>query len=143
MKKILVAIDASPVSQTVIAYVIGLQQSIGLEEVHLLHVSPTPDVYGETPFYSDRIEAEEAQKVEFNRVLAPAVQALTDAGATVISHPVVHDSPSEAIADASRELGVDTIVMGSRGRSALANLLMGSVATGVLHATTLPVVLLR
>lgn len=143
MKKILVAIDASPVSQTVIAYVVGLQQSIGLEEVHLLHVSPIPDVYGETPFYSDRIEAEEAQKVEFNHVLGPAIQAISAAGAKVTPHPIVHDSPSEAIANASKELGVDTIVMGSRGRSALANLFMGSVATGVLHATTLPVVLLR
>jgi hypothetical protein len=120
MKKILVAIDASPVSQTVIAYVVGLHRSIGLEEVHLLHVSPTPDVYGETPFYADRQEAEQAQQVEFSEVLGPAIQAITEAGANVIPHPIVHDSPSEAIANASRDLGVDTIVVFDRIRERVA-----------------------
>ena len=41
------------------------------------------------------------------------------------------------------ELNCDGIVMGTRGMGAIGNLVMGSVATKVVHLTKLPVTLVK
>ena len=51
--------------------------------------------------------------------------------------------PGEAIATKASREGFDLIVMGSHGRSALANVALGSVATRVLASCKVPVLLLR
>jgi nucleotide-binding universal stress UspA family protein len=47
------------------------------------------------------------------------------------------------IAAHAERLGCDLIVMGRHGKTALGDLLMGSVAQKVLHASKLPVMLVR
>jgi nucleotide-binding universal stress UspA family protein len=51
--------------------------------------------------------------------------------------------PAETIARRAEELGCDAIVMGSRGMGRIAGLVMGSVATKVVHLTSLPVTLVK
>ena len=50
---------------------------------------------------------------------------------------------AETIANYAREHGCAQIVMGSRGLSAISNLLVGSVASKVLHLADVPVTLVR
>ncbi|MES9830182.1 MAG: universal stress protein [Candidatus Thiodiazotropha sp.] len=57
-----------------------------------------------------------------------------DATALLIQGPTV-----ETILQEASRLGVDMIVIGSHGRSAIYHLLMGSVTEGVLHATKFPI----
>ena len=52
-------------------------------------------------------------------------------------------NPAEQIAKEAVRMGADLIVMGSRGRNALAGLLFGSVTNGVLKETKIPVLILR
>ncbi len=47
--------------------------------------------------------------------------------------------PAHDIADAAREAGADLIVMGTRGHSAVAGLLLGSVTQRLLHVAPCPV----
>jgi nucleotide-binding universal stress UspA family protein len=47
------------------------------------------------------------------------------------------------IAGHAERTGCDAIVMGRHGESAIADMLMGSVAMKVLHASKLPVLLVR
>jgi nucleotide-binding universal stress UspA family protein len=57
------------------------------------------------------------------------------------SERVAEATPADALIDASR--GADLLVVGSRGRSALAGLALGSVSTAVLHRAYCPVAVVR
>jgi nucleotide-binding universal stress UspA family protein len=47
--------------------------------------------------------------------------------------------PAQAIADLGEEIGADAIVVGTRGRSTIAGLLVGSVTHRLLHIASCPV----
>ena len=47
------------------------------------------------------------------------------------------------IASEAERLKCDSIFMGSHGRGAVGNLVMGSVASKVVHLTDLPVIIVR
>ena len=47
------------------------------------------------------------------------------------------------IADQAKKQGFDQIVMGTRGLNRVSGLLLGSVATGVLHLVDIPVTLIK
>jgi nucleotide-binding universal stress UspA family protein len=51
--------------------------------------------------------------------------------------------PAEVISNVATEGHFDLVVLGSHGHSALANLALGSVATGVLARCKTPVLLIR
>jgi nucleotide-binding universal stress UspA family protein len=51
--------------------------------------------------------------------------------------------PAEELCKAAKERKCDMIWMGTRGLSTLGNLLLGSIATKVVHRSTVPVVLVR
>jgi nucleotide-binding universal stress UspA family protein len=51
--------------------------------------------------------------------------------------------PVDGIIEGAKESGCDLIVMASRGRSAVERFLLGSVATGVLIQSTIPVLICR
>lgn len=56
---------------------------------------------------------------------------------------VEHGSPGPAICEAARKLGVDVVVVGSRGRGAIKRALLGSVSTHVVHHAPCPVLVVR
>src|SRR6185369_1020454 len=56
---------------------------------------------------------------------------------------ITSGSPAYAIVDYARENGIDLIVMGTHGRGALAQLLMGSVAERVVRIASCPVLTVR
>jgi nucleotide-binding universal stress UspA family protein len=58
---------------------------------------------------------------------------------TVDVHRAVLGGPAPAIVHIAHEAGADLIVVGTRGRSVLAGLLVGSVAQRLLHVSDLPV----
>jgi nucleotide-binding universal stress UspA family protein len=55
----------------------------------------------------------------------------------------VKGQAGKAIADAAAKMGADLIVMGSKGRSRLAGAVLGSVAGGVVHNASCPVLVAR
>lgn len=110
-------------------------------EVHLLNVHPPiPDSralahVGKETLHAYYREESEAQ-------LAAAQVRLGEAGIGFVTHIHV-GQPAEVIARLAGELACAMIVMGTHGRSALAGLLMGSVATQVLHLVPCPVLLVK
>lgn len=71
-------------------------------------------------------------------ILKPAIQRLDAAGVSYQSEIFIGDT-APAIVDRAKELHCNGIVIGTRGLTAIANLVMGSVATKVVHLATVPV----
>ena len=86
--------------------------------------------------------ANEYYAEESDKVTAPVVKFLQRHG---IDPKVVHKvgSAGELIAKAADSGRFDLVMMGSHGHGALANLVMGSVATQVLAHCGVPVILVR
>lgn len=74
--------------------------------------------------------------------LKPARAKLDAAGIKYVFHIGVGDA-AETIARYAQEKGCDQIVMGTRGMGSVSNLLLGSVATKVIHLATVPVLLVK
>ena len=75
-------------------------------------------------------------------MLAPARRVLDEAG--VRYNTATRVGPiAESIAAEASAFGADTIWMGTHGRSAFANMVLGSVATRVLHLASVPELLVR
>jgi nucleotide-binding universal stress UspA family protein len=71
--------------------------------------------------------------------LAPRVRT---PGLVVETHAAV-GPPALVVADLARERGASAVAMATQGRGGVARAVLGSVATGVLHRATVPVLLAR
>ena len=60
-------------------------------------------------------------------------------GAQLVTKDLLLGGPAHAIAEAAQENNADLIVVGNRGRSAVAGLLVGSVTHRLLHIAKVPV----
>jgi nucleotide-binding universal stress UspA family protein len=81
-------------------------------------------------------------KAECTRIAEETVARLAAAGRTVRAVVRTGDPAAEIIA-ATEESGADLVVMGSRGRTGLARIFLGSVARNVLHASDVSVMVVH
>jgi len=138
MKRILVPIDFSDVTERVMRTVLSFTD-IRDADVMLLHVvQPEPEFVGYDPG-PDVVRTAVARDVEIDkRQLIAFQQRLekNDVNVTVLS---VQGPAIEIILAECKKLDADLIVMGSHGHGSIYNLLVGSVTEGVLHQSEVPV----
>jgi nucleotide-binding universal stress UspA family protein len=79
---------------------------------------------------------------ECKSMLAPSQKILDGASVKYTVHTVV-GSIAESIVEQAKQSGSDMIYMGTRGMTALSGMVLGSVATKVLHLAHVPVVLVH
>lgn len=138
MHKVLIAVDGSSHAAKAVAFVAGLARTAKLEAV-LLNVQPEAEIRS---IALNRDAVETAERDKTNTALIPARQVLEAAGVAVALR-VEHGDPADAVVKVAAETACDHVVMGTRGLGSLAGLVMGSVATKVLHLTHLPVTLVK
>ena len=142
MHKLLVPIDSSESAMRALEYAIRLAREHGSIALHIVHAHDLPLVYGEIAVYVSLDKAKELQQQHSEDVLRPAIEKAEAAGVQCTREILTGHIPT-AIAQCAKERGCDAIVMGTRGLGAIGNLVMGSVATQVIHLTTLPVTLVK
>jgi nucleotide-binding universal stress UspA family protein len=81
-------------------------------------------------------------EIECNDMLAPSRKALDAAGVKYTPHRRV-GMIAESIIEQAKQSGSNMIYMGTRGMTALSNMVLGSVTTRVLHLAHIPVVLIH
>jgi nucleotide-binding universal stress UspA family protein len=79
---------------------------------------------------------------ECEAMLAPSKKALDDAGVKYIAYRRV-GAIAETITEHAKEFDSTMIYMGTRGMTALSNMVLGSITTRVLHLAHIPVVLIH
>ncbi|MDA8040429.1 MAG: universal stress protein [Actinomycetota bacterium] len=137
--KLAVAVDQSEESDRAVAAARDLALlSHGV--VRLLHVREAQVVAGKG---GGVFELEEVEDIE--QLLQKEIAVFEAAGVPVtteLRHAVLGHTAIEIVAGAE-EYGADVIVMGCRGRSELASLVLGSNAYKVLHLAKRPVLIVR
>ncbi|BAN35830.1 universal stress protein UspA-like protein [Sulfuricella denitrificans skB26] len=139
--KILLPIDGSEGSSNAARHLAHIASMLQGAEVHLLNVQPPGDDW----MVRRMIKTEELATLEKEwgeAAIAPARSILNAAGISCQAH-IVQGEVATTIARLAQELGCDQIMMGTRGRSALGDLFLGSVAIKVLHLSSMPVTLVK
>lgn len=140
MTCILLPIDGSPVSLRVVEALVARQPAASAI-IHLVNVQrPVSRDVGQ---FVSHDALRDYHRDEGLKALAEARGALKAAGIVAIPHVLVGDDPAAVILQFARDNGVDEIIMGSRGRGRVAEMLLGSVARAVSRDAGLPVTLIR
>jgi len=139
MFRVLAAVDGSRSSDRAVTYLINEVKHGGPAEVHLLHVR--------REFDRRKLSAVsrllyELQADESDSVLESARRLLDAAAVPCVTHTDTGD-PATAIARCATANGCDEIVMGTRGLSAVENLLLGTVTMKTLHISDVPITLVK
>jgi nucleotide-binding universal stress UspA family protein len=140
-KRALVALDGSPVAETIMPFILEIAGPLDMEVVLLRVIQPVPPVVIEG---SRHIEVEdlEARRIDAEEYLAPLAVELRGKGVRVTT-AVRRGAPAEEIVAAALEAGADLIAMSTHGRGGLGRIIFGSVAQAVLRQAHVPVFLLR
>jgi len=91
------------------------------------------------------LSAQEIQRIETaeaDRILQPARAVLDSAGVSYEARWRA-GSPGNEIARQVREAGCTAVIMGTRGLGPVASVMVGSVATKVLHLIDVPITLVK
>ena len=140
MKHILLPTDFSEPSLRATQYAVDLAKRF-VATLHVLHVIEDPVIY--VPMFESfplpsREEFETYAQTRLENWILP-----DDAEAIDVETQWVHGRPFVEIIRAAREQPIDLIVLGTHGRSAPAQLLLGSVAEKVVRKAPCPVLTVR
>jgi nucleotide-binding universal stress UspA family protein len=138
---LLIPVDGSEASGRALD---GLIKQFGLYkdgvEIHLLNVQHALSSRAAAHIAGDAVP--EYHREQGLAELAQA-RARLDASKIPYQHHIAVGEAAEVITRYAKEKGCDQIVMGTRGMSSMSNLLLGSVATQVIHLSPVPVLLVK
>ena len=143
MLKVLLPVDGSPSATRATQKLIETlgwykeRPKVDLLAVHL----PVPRFPNMSVVVSDEM-LERYYADECEAMLAPSKKALATAGVEYAVHTLV-GAIAESIVEQAKRSGSNMIYMGTRGMTALSGIVLGSVATRLLHLTHIPVVLIH
>jgi len=139
--RILLAMDGSEHAERAIEFVSRLQSTTAPVEVELLNVQPTfPQGYVRGMLSEEMLASYQSE--ETVTALNAAAEVLEAAGMSSKVRVVSGDIADEIVKVASN-LHCARIVMGTRGLTPVAGMVLGSVAYKVLHLSPIPVTLVK
>ena len=140
MRRILVPVDGSDNALRAVRYAASLASELPDVRLELLNVQDVlPEkVYAALP--AEKIARWQSEYAHL--VLQPAIQILDGAHVPYEAGSRVGSAGNE-ISQQVQDKQCDAIIMGTRGLSSLANLVIGSVATKVIHMVQVPVTLIK
>ena len=142
-RNVLVAFDGSPPAEEALRQAVDLAQAEGAR-LTLLTASPSylDVVSGAALAGGTAIDPDQIQ-----RQLREDAQAILDQGSSEIPSEVPSEAvlatgpPAQVVLNRVREGQHDLVVMGSRGRTGIGAMLLGSVSHNVLHHSPVPVLI--
>ena len=142
MQNVLVPFDGSDSAKRAVQYLVEASKAYPNILVHVLNVQREANLYGNYVPATMLEDLRQGALKHAETINAEAVQMLQAASVRYEAHHVVGEVVSEVVA-AVKKYDCDTVVMGTRGMGSLGNLVMGSVATRVVHDVKVPVLLVK
>ncbi len=136
---ILVPVDGSANSDRAVKFALELLKG-GSGRLHVLNV--LAPVGGRVSAFVQKADIDAYHREEGENALASALKIAADAGATVQKHISV-GRPGQIVAEFAERVGAAMIVMGTRGHTGIAGVLLGSVAQDVIARAGVPVCLVK
>jgi nucleotide-binding universal stress UspA family protein len=141
IERVLVPVDFSNHAADAVDVAVAFAEAAGLDEVHLLHVYGVPDSYlklGKSfeEFHDVVRRVAEERYGEF-------IQTVDLRGLSPVRHFARGENVPQVIYERAAELEADLVVVGTRGRSPSAAVLLGSVGERVVRAAKVPVVAVK
>ena len=131
--------DGSENSDRAVRFAMDLLKDGG-GKLHLLNVQPP--LTGDTRTFVKKSDIESFHRDEGEKALASAAKIAADADMPAEKHITV-GRPGELTAEFARRVGARMIVMGTRGHTGIAGVLLGSVAQEVIARADVPVCLVK
>jgi nucleotide-binding universal stress UspA family protein len=143
-KKVLVPLDGSDLAGCVLDHVRALVKEGSAGEVTLFNVVKVDTRWAE--LYGQNFDINAMREALFDsarKYIARIESQLHSEGIKVKTEFLEANSPAHKITEYARENGMELIIMGTHGYTGLKKMIMGSVASGVLHSSPVPVLLIR
>ncbi|WP_423596856.1 universal stress protein [Roseateles sp. MS654] len=139
--KILVAVDGSPYSKRMLAYLSAHDEWLGgAHDYTVVHVVPA--VPPRAAAVLDKAVLQDYYDEEAEKVLKP-IRTFMEKRGIAAKYVVKTGHASDAITAVAEKGRFDLLMMGSHGHTALGKLVLGSVATKVMAHSDVPVLLIR
>jgi nucleotide-binding universal stress UspA family protein len=140
MKAILVAVDGSQPSDRAVQHAVDMLAAGLGAQLHLLNVQP--NLGGAISTFVSKEQIDSYHREEGEKALASAVALTKKAGVAAKTHIGV-GRQGEIVSDFVDKLGAGVVVIGTRGHTGLAGVLLGSVAQDVIAHVKVPVTLVK
>ena len=143
--RIVLAVDGSIASDRACELVTKLNLPADTE-VRVVAVMTEGPAVGGIDWHADLPDAgagPEGERAHLATALETATRTLTDAGRSHVDGVLLQGEPARAIIDEAVESKADLIVVGHRGRGAVASMLLGSTSTKVAEHAHCPVLVVR
>jgi len=141
MLKILLPVDGSENSDRAVRHLIGMAGHCGAMDIRVMNVQP-PFLYIEV-LLEPRQEVLDAWAHKAGKDAARSACALLDAAGVPYALELTEGEIAESLVRYAEREQCDMIVMGTRGMGTIANLVLGSVATKIIHLAKIPVTLVK
>ena len=147
-KKVLVPLDGSALAECTLSHVKNLFKDGSVGEVTLLNVVKVDLPWAllgsdQHPKRFDINALREPLFMASRKYLAEMESRLGSEGIKVKTESLEGNRPADTITEYAQKNGMDMIIIGTHGYTGLKNLMVGSVAFGVLHQSHVPVLLIR
>jgi len=136
-RRILVAVENSPADRTILTHVSDLARLTGAELL-LVHVA---DGWAARNF--DQLQLRESEEMKSDRTYLEHLQADLVGRGFIVETRLAMGDPASELVRVSQEQGVDLIAMSTHGHRGLGDVVKGSTATALRHATMIPILMVR
>ena len=139
--KILLPVDGSALSLDAVRFAIRMVRGGLRADAVLANVQEPANLYELLVAHDPEVINKVSD--EAGRHTLQSAVALLDAAGIQFECEVAKGDPAHTIIDIAERFACDMVVMGARGNSALRSAMMGSVSNEVLHASPVPVVIVK
>ena len=139
--KLLIPVDGSEPALQAVRHALHLQRE-GLRASFVLATVQEPTYTYELMLAPDADVLDRVTGAVGARALKSA-EALFEAAGLAFEREIGSGDPAQMLLAIAQRCGCQAIVMGARGRGALQSVLLGSVSSAVLQASTLPVTIVK